>query len=80
MLEEGGGQGQYDQMARLFLQYLAICNNENLPNSKNIAKVGSKLCKNTKFSLKIFKAFLIFAKVAKFCQIWSHWSRGFGGL
>ena len=30
-------------MASLFLQYLAITNNENLPNGIKIARVGAKL-------------------------------------
>ena len=34
-----GDCNQYDQMAKLFVQYLADCNNENLPI---FAKVGSK--------------------------------------
>ena len=42
-------------MVGLFDQYWAINNNENLPNIKQIAKVGSKLCrkmiiKNSKMS------------------------------
>ena len=31
-------------MAILFVQHLAFHNNEDLPNSTNITKVGSKLC------------------------------------
>ena len=47
-----GTREQCDQMAQLFLQYLAICNNENLPNSiknfllrwiQNFAKVQINL-------------------------------------
>ena len=31
---------QCDQMARLFVQYSAICTNENMPNGKIFSKVG----------------------------------------
>ena len=39
---------QCDQMTRLFVQYLAIYNNKNLPSSIKFAKVGSKFCTNKK--------------------------------
>ena len=35
---------QCDLMARLCFNFLAIYNNENVPNSMTIAKVGSKDC------------------------------------
>ena len=53
---------QCDQMAKLFVLYCDIYNNEN------VAKEGSK------FSTVLNKSYKI-AKVTKFCQIWSHWSQ-----
>ena len=38
-------EGQCDHMESLFVQDLAIYDNENLPNSNDIAKVGSKFCR-----------------------------------
>ena len=34
---------QCDQMVKLLIQYLAIYNNEHLPNTIKMAKVGSKI-------------------------------------
>ena len=52
-------------MAGLFSQYLAIYNNENLPNEIDIAKVGSRYCqwKNKPFYIgKILPLWWNFAK------------------
>ena len=62
-------------MARVCFQCLAnYNNNENLLNS--IKKSSQRRCKirsNTKSTLKkIAYNSKMFAKVAKFCQIWSH--------
>ena len=53
---------QCDQMARIFVRYLATNNYKNLPNSVKIAKVDSKNFPTTKLTIsKLPKAF-------KFCQ------------
>ena len=44
---------QCDQIGRLFVQYLANCTNENLPNCYFLAKVGSKFCQILKTPTKI---------------------------
>ena len=72
----GWSAQECDQMAILFVQYQAICHNENLHNSINslpkqvekFAKCKISPCKSV--CLRLFR----FAKVAlaKFCQIWSH--------
>ena len=49
---------QCDQMARLFLQYLAIYNNENLPNSKNISKIRFKSLQVTEWTLTILPKYI----------------------
>ena len=38
---------QCDQMARLFVQYLAIYSNENVPKSKNISQIRFKILPTT---------------------------------
>ena len=57
---------QRDQIAYFFVEYLAIYNNEILPNSITIAKLKSIFC-------QILNNLTKMAKVAKFLQIWSHW-------
>ena len=59
-------------MARFVLQYLALNNNELLPNSIKVAKIGSQFCQILNKPSKFAKDFYFFAKVAKFRQIWSH--------
>ena len=64
---------QCDQMARLFFQYLAIYNDEILPKSiQKSPKVGSQLWQISNKPFKSCQRFQIFAKLAKFCAIWSH--------
>ena len=44
MVFAAAAASQCDQMARLFVQYLAVCNNENLPSTiKNLPKSCPKL-------------------------------------
>ena len=43
---------QCDQMARLFVQYLAIYSNENVPKSKNISQIRFKILPTTDWILK----------------------------
>ena len=62
---------QWDQIVWLFVQYLAIYYFENLHNTAN---VGSKLWQIiNKLSNQIAEYSQNIAKVAKFCNIWSHW-------
>ena len=61
------GFNQFALMARSFLKCSPIYNNENLPNIKKIAIVGSKFWK------RIAKEFIFVAKVTKFRQNWSQW-------
>ena len=56
----------------LFIQYLAINNNELKPNSIIIDPSRAKILQSTKLTLQFFN---FFAKVSKFSQIWSHWQR-----
>ena len=58
--------------AALFFQHLAVCNNENLNNSNTPAKVGPKQYLLRNKPLKQNAQDLFFAKVVRFCQIWSH--------
>ena len=61
---------QCDLMARLLVLYLAICNNQNLPNIiSKFFNVSSKFCQilNTHFQKG-----QSFATVVKFRQMWSH--------
>ena len=61
-------------MIRLFFQDLAIYTNENLP--KRIQIVPKWFHNFTKYQTNLYnfaEEFLIFAQVAKFRQIWSHW-------
>ena len=62
--------------APMFFQYLAIYNDEFLP--KSIQKIPKWVHNFTKYQINLWnvaKYFLIFAKLAKFRQIWSHcWS------
>ena len=46
---------QCDQMDTLFLQYLDISSNENLPNSKNISQIRFKSLPITEWILKIYQ-------------------------
>ena len=63
------------QMATLLFQYLAMNNNDNLPNIiGNLPKPGMKFCQILNRPVKIAEVFSNFAKVAKFRQIWSHCS------
>ena len=65
---------QCDQMARLFVQYLAIYRNGNQPNSifwPNMFKIG--LSTKIHYYKIIAKYFENIAKLAKFRKIWSHW-------
>ena len=57
---------------RFRLQYLAIYNKKNLPRSNKTVKLGTKFNQIQKPFNKWSKD-LILAKVAIFCQIWSHW-------
>ena len=54
MLQNKCPNNQCDQMAWLFDQHLAIYNNENLPNSKNIAIESSKICQILNTPSKIY--------------------------
>ena len=54
---------QCDQMTRLFAQYLAIHNHENLPN------IIQYLPEFLQYFAKYYQIFLTFGQVAKFCQI-----------
>ena len=64
---------QCDQMARLLVQYLTIYNIENWPNSISFSPKGvpnfAKYYQNNALNCHILSKP---AKVAKFCQIWSH--------
>ena len=62
-------------MARLFVQYLAIYNNVNLPQKYwKISQACLKFCIMLSTNpQKIVKDFWQSAKVAKFRQIWSRW-------
>ena len=66
---------QCDQTARYFVKYLVTHNNENLPNTITIGKVGSKFCtkvnKPSPFNSHRLKEIV---KVARFRQIWLHWT------
>ena len=46
---------QCDPMVRLFGQYLANCNSENVPNSIQNCQRGSKISSNNKQTLKLVK-------------------------
>ena len=62
-------------MARVFAQYLTICNNGNLyPIALNISLVRSKFFRTLKKSSKMPKVIANCAKVAKNFEIWSHWA------
>ena len=64
---------QCDQMARLFVQYWALENIENLPKSQNISQIVFKILLITQRTLKMLpKMRQILAKLAKFRPIWSH--------
>ena len=67
---------QCDQMARLLLQYLAIYDNKNLPNSKHISQIRFKLLSINEWTTKRWN----FAELLKFCHIWSHCFRPIGML
>ena len=53
-----------------FLAAFAVI--KNCPNASNIAKIGLKVYQILNKASKMAKDLNIFAKVAKFCQIWSH--------
>ena len=53
-------------MARLFAQYLAINNNENLPDSKTFAKLDSKLLKTPS---------KILPKTIKILPLWQNFAK-----
>ena len=57
------GSIQCDQMAKIILKYLAICNNENLPNGKRSLPQYCQILKNPqKFPHMI--DFVTFTKIA----------------
>ena len=60
---------QSDQMAKLSFQYLAVYSKENLPNFTKKFQSGLKFCEIQSEPSKT----IIFPKVVKFHQIWSHW-------
>ena len=63
-----------DQMARLFFRNFAIYNSKNWPNSlKDLAKKVQNFDHQLINPYKIDKGSWNIAKVAKFCQTWSHW-------
>ena len=64
---------QCDQMARLCVQYLAVFNNKNLPNSKTLLpQKDHKIAKYQIIPHKFAQDFEDCAKLAKFHQIWLH--------
>ena len=60
-------------MARLYFQYLAISNNEDLPNSLKITQSMLKIWQGLNKPSRNCQSVVVVAKVAKFLQIWSYW-------
>ena len=62
-----------DQTGGLIVQYCDICSYENLPNGiQNLPKSVQNLPNAHKTRQKVAKGFENYAKVRKFCRIWSH--------
>ena len=55
----------------IIVQYLAMCNIEK--HCPNFCRSRSKICQILKKPSTIWERLKNVVKVAKFCQIWSHW-------
>ena len=56
----------------IIIQYFTIYNNDDLPNSIKMPKVGTKVCQIRNETSKNCTKTCNFAKVVKFHQIWPH--------
>ena len=65
-------QDQCDQTARLFVQYLAIFNNEFYLISNSIKELLKLVQNIDKHQINHYKIVQVYESGAKFCQIWSH--------
>ena len=63
-----------DQMAILFFIIWLLTTTQICPKFTRIAKVGLKFCQTQRNPQRFAQDLLKFAQVAKFRQIWSHWS------
>ena len=61
-------------MEKIFYQYLAIYNNENMPNGHKKYRVASKIGQILNKPSKIYQILQEFGQKANFCQVCSHWS------
>ena len=65
---------QCDQMARLFFNICSFATNKMCPIAYEVCQNRFKISPNIKNPPKYCPRLFNFAKVAKFRQIWSHWT------